>query len=306
MFPKWLQEKYSLWDQTYCLFNGTEMAYRLLKVPCCRECNGDRLASLENWICAKIEEGYDACSKAEEYPFFRWLAKIFLGILCKDLSLRIDRRRPDQGSILDPESVRRFGLLHFWLQVASVGDESGSAPGSLFMFRAQVPEPCEAQFDFMDDSANGLICVRMGEVVLIADFYEGGIHKESLWEFYRRYTEIPLHPCQVPELFAQIAYRARLLALEGRIEFFGKGDKGGYALRWKSNAEGESLYDPWVPSDYARVLSFYTHLPYDELYFPENDGVVSYLHDSEVTPVFWKIGEPSPRWSANHKLVRPK
>lgn len=47
VFPKWLLEKYDLWDRKLTLLNGTTIAYRQLTVPCCQKCNNKYLSSLE-------------------------------------------------------------------------------------------------------------------------------------------------------------------------------------------------------------------------------------------------------------------
>lgn len=294
VFPKWLQQRYGLWDKTFALLNQTDFIYRSLRIPCCRNCNNERLAQLEEWIRSKVEAGYRECAVASEFPFFRWLAKIFLGVLYKEIHLLLDRREPQQGTILEPEFMRRFSLLHFWLQVASRYNESNFCPGSLFVFRAQVPDKIEDQFDFMDDPINGTICLRMGEVVLMADFNDGGAHKENDWDHYERYTKIALHPHQVRELFAMVVYRAKLLHLKSEVQFFGAGDHVGYLVSWKPTGKDGNLYNPWVIADYAAVISFYTHVPYDRVYFPEQDMHLTWLHDPEGNPVYWEYGKDFP------------
>jgi hypothetical protein len=37
-----------LWNQSIVLLNQTEIPYRLLKIPCCSECNNEHLGRLED------------------------------------------------------------------------------------------------------------------------------------------------------------------------------------------------------------------------------------------------------------------
>ena len=39
IFPKWLQNKFRLWNQELILLNGTAIKYRRLTIPCCKNCN---------------------------------------------------------------------------------------------------------------------------------------------------------------------------------------------------------------------------------------------------------------------------
>ena len=43
IYPKWLQNKFDLWDKQLILLNGTGINYRNLKIPCCKRCNNKRV-----------------------------------------------------------------------------------------------------------------------------------------------------------------------------------------------------------------------------------------------------------------------
>lgn len=55
VFPKWLLNRFDLWDSEFNLQNGTAIRYRQIRVPCCQTCNGSYLSSLES----RIEQALD-------------------------------------------------------------------------------------------------------------------------------------------------------------------------------------------------------------------------------------------------------
>src|SRR5262249_3025796 len=74
--PRWLQERFSLWNKRLFLLNGTSIPYRQLTIPCCFECNNQRLCPLENRISNAIATGYEAIRQLPPLDLFRWFAKI--------------------------------------------------------------------------------------------------------------------------------------------------------------------------------------------------------------------------------------
>ena len=44
VFPKWLQNRFNLWNQRLDLINLTDIPYRNLTIPCCKTCNGVHLS----------------------------------------------------------------------------------------------------------------------------------------------------------------------------------------------------------------------------------------------------------------------
>jgi len=252
-----------------------------------------RLSPLENRIGSAFAEGYEAVVKLPKFDIFRWLAKIYLGTQCKEIALLADRSTPPTGSILQPEFVKRYAILHFWLQMASCTNKPEYCPGSLWIFRAQIPTDISLQFDLMDDVNNGVIGIRAGDVAVIADFLENGVHEQVTKDRYEYLTNIPLHPQQFTELMAMIIYEASLLCQRSEVEFFEIDDKLGYHINWWSTVEGDATMKPWIKSDYAHILSFYTNIPSEKLYFPP-DLLLSWLHDPYGNFVYWPLGDMHP------------
>lgn len=70
IFPKWLQNRFQLWNQNLILINRTNIRYRQLKVPCCRFCNNDHLSGIENRIVAALEKGPSAVRELPELDIY--------------------------------------------------------------------------------------------------------------------------------------------------------------------------------------------------------------------------------------------
>jgi hypothetical protein len=282
-----------LWDKRLTLLNGTSIPYRQLKIPCCTVCNNERLAELEGRIERTTAIGYEAVMALPPLDIFRWLAKIYLGIQYKELFLKSDRVDANSEAILNKEFLKQYAILHLWLQLSSCTNQSEFSPGSIWVFRAQVPEDISNQFDLVDDITNGVIAMRLGGFVFIADFLENGAHKGITEDRYSKLEAIPLHPMQFRELAAIMIYEARLLGQESHVSFFQTEQKLAVSIEWRSTIEGDAVMHPWVKADYARILANYMGIPFEEAFFPP-DLVVSWLHDPYGNFVYWPLGEPHP------------
>lgn len=58
IFPKWLQRKFNLWNQTVTLSNGTKIPYRILKVPYYNKYNNEYLSQLEIEMSNAVDGGF--------------------------------------------------------------------------------------------------------------------------------------------------------------------------------------------------------------------------------------------------------
>lgn len=293
VLPKWLQGRFNLWGQELVLINGTAIRYEQLKIQCCFECNNTRLSPLENRISAAVADGYDALMQLPRFDLFRWMAKIYLGIMCKELSLLADRTNPTLGTILTSEFVRRYAMLHFWLQMTSGNADVQYSPGSLWVFRCQVPDNVDEQFDLKDHLTNGVLALRIGHIAIIADFLENGVHQQLNAEATRLIANIPLHPMQFSELVARIVYESGLLCQRSEVEFVQHGEKVGYNIRWWSTVDGNSPLKPRDPADFAAVLSYYTEVPIEFLFRPPG-FIKTWLQHPNGDFLYWALGQPHP------------
>jgi hypothetical protein len=277
VFPKWLQKKFNLWDQELGLVNRTYLKYRDLKIPCCKECNNNLLSGLEIEIKNSVDQGYERFILLDEFKIFRWISKIFLGIIYKELFLHLDRKNPDSGTIMDEELLKKYRILHLWSQL-DIQDNKEFCPGSIFIFRSQKPTEINKQFDLIDDALNGVICIRMADIFLVADFLENGIHKKSMGGFLDKYKTISLHPDQCRELGARIIYKASLLELKGNVELQCTEETITLKYTIDSTADENFYFREWNQEHFAHVLSFYTGLQFEDIFKPP-DLVWTLLHD---------------------------
>ena len=269
VIPKWIQDRYSLWDQEIVLLNFTTLPYRQLKILCCKRCNAE-LSVLEKEIQEAVDSGAEAVRLLPSYHLFHWIAKIFLGILYKELFLNIDRQDPAVGSIATSDMIQEFAVLHFWLQTYSKHGQSEFMPGSVFIFDTQPQAISKAGFDLMDNLSCRTIAIRLGRVGIIADLLENGIHYRAMKDIYEEYMQHEYDPLQFRELATRIFYMAALLSVETVVEFTEK-ENGSIevSLKWKAG-EGQSLFGKWDDEEYSKMLSYYLNVPLDEVYKAPN------------------------------------
>src|ERR1700730_12701608 len=57
VFPKWLQNRFNLWNQRLDLINLTSIPYRQFTIPCCKTCNNVHLSKIGDIVRAVVESG---------------------------------------------------------------------------------------------------------------------------------------------------------------------------------------------------------------------------------------------------------
>jgi hypothetical protein len=282
VIPKWVQQKYDLWNEGLGLLNDTSIQYRQLTVPCCRRCNNERLSRLESTVEVAVSSGYDAVVALPKFVLFQWLAKIFVGLLYKDLMLPFDRSNRSAGNIIDSETLKRFSIMHLWIQVASLtgdGNEHEYWPGSVFVFRTQKPENPKDQFDLVDMTLANALAIRLGDVGIVADFLENGLHARIAGDSFMPYQSFPLHPLQFKELAARIFYAASLIDMQTDVEFYSTSDGLKIAFLWQPK-ENSSPRE-WKNEEYARVLANVMRFSEDEKVFEPTKGIWTCLHNED-------------------------
>lgn len=204
--PKWLQKKYKLHNQEMRLLNGTFIKYQKLTIPCCKTCNGVYLARLERRIQLAHDSGINAFRKLPPYMVYQWGAKIFYGLLYRELSLYLDRSNPALGKIFTPEELENYSLLHWFLQSIRLPFIfRGFLPWSLFIVRT-LDFPDQRNFDYTDSYQHMVFSIRMGEIGLILCLEDGAFQQYEGKEFYEEMNMLSLHPLQFLELVAKAIY----------------------------------------------------------------------------------------------------
>ena len=60
IYPKWLQRKFNLYNQTISLLNSTLIQYRNLKVPSYKKCNAKMREKIEKPMERAVAGGYES------------------------------------------------------------------------------------------------------------------------------------------------------------------------------------------------------------------------------------------------------
>lgn len=179
IIPKWIQNKYDLWNQKITLPNQTSISYRQLKIPCCNKCNNVILSQIEDRI---------KNDTASNLDIWRWGAKIHYGLIRKDEFLEWDRRNPGYkiGEVLkanDPLEIDRH-LVH------SIHGEFVTHPspfGSIFKFNFINEEP----YHFAHLINYPGICISLGKIGYVIFINDTGTlnRQPSIKESYKSHLE---------------------------------------------------------------------------------------------------------------------
>lgn len=278
IFPRWLQKRFDLWDQTLVLLNRTTIPYRQLTIPCCADCNGNHLQPIETSVSLAVQKGgSDAVRGLGDKILFLWLGKIFYGILYKELFLLLDRSRNHTNTIATQEMLKDYENHLFFLQQArSKIDLVDFCAGSIFVFRTQKVRNVRFEWDFCDNIETMFIGIRMGGVGIIGVLGDGGaqLHYNDA---YKDIMDLPLHPLQFRELCAHFAYRAtratrtpKYFTIQDRPHKVFQLPLGGFSLK--------PLFEDWEFSAYSKFLAFYTGCPEQDCFHPP-DEILTFLHD---------------------------
>ena len=280
VFPKWLLSRFNLWDQMVTLLNRTQIPYRYLTIPCCPTCNNEHLARLEQAVESTFRKGPKHLSAIDKLLLYQWTGKIFYGLLFRELSLDLDRARPEFGVITSPDLMEDYRALHGFLQSIRIPIQFGNFfPGSVFVLEIETV-PDVGDFDYSDSFIGMTFCIRMGNVGLIACLKDDGLIHDSLSDLYQSLEGVRLHPIQFDELCAIIFYKAYSMARSGKyVSITPPGEQSTVV-----KVPGFSLvpvFEEWDNKIFARFLEeFWAKwgITYDEIYFPP-DSIRSYLSD---------------------------
>jgi len=281
IFPKWLLNRFSLWEQTLTLPNLTTIKYKQIKIPCCKDCNNAFLGAIENRIEKASSKGYKYFNKLPRKIIFLWLLKIYYELRFMDLRLLLDQKDNQQGTIINKEILEEYRMCHLFLQAVRIKVKIHKpCPWSIFIVPVQKYDKKELDFDFRDNSFFLTIAIRMGDIGIIACLQDNNTQYQMFSRYFTKFKKVDLHPLQFSELVARVFYKESLRnRTPSYITFLGDNH-----LEVITNPLGgfssQLIYNEWVQSDYAQWLSFFLHLDYDQIYVPPNK-VWSLLFDEK-------------------------
>jgi hypothetical protein len=277
VIPKWIQERYQLWDQKLTLLNRTQIPYRQLKIPCCKTCNSEHLAKIETEMQRACDAGREAVLNLPPLTLFLWAGKILFGLMYREHLLSWNRRDEQEGPIVPAEVLEHFRLHHQFLQAARIPMQFiPSVPASLFVFDTLEPSEVKAQFDYWDFAFALGLSIRVGKVGIVACLQDGGAVEHSFGSFHRKYEGLPLHWAQFAEMTARIFYD---LSRFNRVPKFLLMEGNGHvqvALNPLGGLSGKPLFDEGNLQDYAKVLAHCMRVHLEEVH-PQADLVMSWL-----------------------------
>jgi len=284
IFPKWLQNKFNLWDQKITLLNGTIIPYRLLKIPCCNKCNNGHLSQMEIQLSKAVDGGYDSFIKLDQDLIFYWASKILYGLFFKEMSLNIDRRDPIAGTIMSTETMEKFNTLHMLLQGIRFPTQYVPVkPYSIFIFKMYEygdEDWDESNFNYFDNYLSTVFGMKMNDIGFILCIEDSGVQSEFGTNYFNKYTDKTLHPIQLKEIYAKINYK-QLLAIHPPRYMTIETDSERVVQVIQPFGD---VFEDWSQELYARGLAHfwyvYPNLRFEDIYFPP-DLVMSYLNNED-------------------------
>ena len=279
VFPKWLQSRYDLWNEKISLLNGTLIPYRQLTIPCCSDCNNNKLSQIEAKVQSAIENGYTAVKSLDSKTLFIWLGKIFYGMLYRELFLPLNRSSPSSNNIISPEDMERFQMHHYFLQSCRVPMQFRSFdavhPWTIYVFQLQDGENYATSWDFRDDIINETICIKLVNIGMLAAFDCGAIFVDA-GDKFSKYSNYSLHPLQFYELGAAFFYKASLLNRVPKFIISEAPNQFIVTIMPMAGMSEKPVFDEWMISDYAQHLSAFTQCPVEELH-PSPEKITTWL-----------------------------
>lgn len=278
VIPKWIQERYDLWDQKLTLLNRTTIPYRQLKIPCCTVCNSKHLGAIELQVQKACNAGREAVLALPPLTLFIWAGKILYGLLYREHLLRANRRAGEEGPIVSAELLEQLRLHHQFLQAARIPfDFQPHVPASIFVYKTMEPTNRKMGFDYWDLPFGLGLSIRVGKVGIIACLQDGGAVEHGFGRHYKKYQKIALHWVQFAEVTARTFYDLSRLNRVPKFMLIEGKDRVHVVLAPLGGLSGKPLFDEWQMEGYARALAHCSRFPL-EMIHPEPDEVISWLH----------------------------
>jgi len=281
VFPKWIQQRYQLWNQKLTLLNRTTIPYRQVTIPCCSTCNNEHLGKVETEVQKACDAGVEAVRNLPPVTLFLWLGKIFYGLLYRGHLLSWNRSAAEEGPIVPAEVLEEFSLHHQFLQAARVPFEFiPRVPASLFVYQTMEPSDPKMGFDFWDHLPGMGISIRVGKVGLICCLQDGGALEYAFAQRYAEYQQLRLHHIQFAQVTSLVFYDLQRFNRTPKFMLVEGQDRVTVELNPLGGLMGGPLFDPVSVEDYAHVLAHCTRLP-AEMIQPEPGKLVGWLrHES--------------------------
>lgn len=273
VFPQWMLRDFALYTERLTLPNGTTIPYRQLRIPCCDDCNTVWLSQLEDDVATAVRAGAHDVEAFNPARLAIWMAKIFYGLVFKDLSLAADRLHPTGDKLVDDETLKRFAELHHVLQVArrQVDLALGQTPASVFVLRTLDATDPRLRFDYRDLIAPPFLALRLGGVGLVACLLDWGAVANASVAQLEVASQLVLHPTQFSEVAALCAHwHIRMNRTPKYISIAGEGARPDQLITLPlGGMSSKPIFDEFDPELYAHLLALFTGFPIERLWYAD-------------------------------------
>lgn len=257
VFPDWLMQQYSFADKQLLLLDKSVILYRELTIPCCPTCQTNHIEPLEQKILTAQKNGVAGFRALPERDIFLWIAKMFYGILVRELLNEANPLiKPEHSVGENPKMFTKFQSLFKLVQalrVPVVFDDF--SPFSLFILEAGQAED-SVPFEYRDELSTMVFSIKMGPVTLICCLLDNGILQKVLGQVYDVLQDKIVHPIQVAEFTARVYYGAYLLNIIPEY-FERKASPADDFLTYDTLVDDITMpvFNPWENSAYAKILA---------------------------------------------------
>lgn len=283
IFPKWLQKKYNLSDERLTLLNNTKIQYKKLTVACCKTCNNEHLSALEKKFQSLLNNSFKDLRFEDELIIFQWTAKILYSTLYKELTLTIDRSKPELGKILEPKMIEGYSALHLFLQSIRIPTKiEDPKPWSIFVFKCK-----DDDYHYMNTIKDLAVAFKFGEVGLCITFEDNNLISSFL-EKIRLLSDYPLSFSQFLEVITNIFYAAKIKENAPRYMTVYKNKNNSLII----NTLGSIRLREWNQEEFGDLLDFsllrYGMFDGNKTY-QSKDNLLTYLVDESGVPLIEKL-----------------
>ncbi|PSR55455.1 hypothetical protein AHMF7605_19060 [Adhaeribacter arboris] len=257
VFPEWLMAQYNFAHQELLLLDKKIITYADLTLPGCSTCHQQYLAPLEEQVKAAATQGLNGWQQLNDQVLFKWLGKIFYGLLVRELIAEQNPLMTPQYLLTEDvymlDKVQSFFKVLQSIRVPMVF--SDFMPCSIFRVPLQPDAPGDLPFEFRDDLHSMVISLKLGDTLLICCLLDNGIIKAALGQLWQRLEGHALSAKQAAEFSAQVYYAAYLLNVipEYFVRTVKPGDSA-LVLDTLIDDITASVFNPWSSTAYAHMF----------------------------------------------------
>jgi hypothetical protein len=283
IFPRWLLQRFKLWNEELTLVNGTGIRYGRFSVPCCRDCNNGPLSRLETVAKRAVQAGFEAFCDLDPVVRYQWLLKIFYTIIFRESAFSFDRKTgPKGGTIWEPEMLERLRTGHVLLQSIRFNMEVvGTPPWSILCCRTRVFNDVKQNFDFLDNIFSMGLAIRINDIGVVACLEDNNALEQSWSQSWPELHSLVLQPIQFKELAVRFFYERYLLNRVPKfIVLLPQSDTMQVVTAPLQGFSSKPIFDKGDNRVYAKMMARYTGLSFDDI-FVEPDRAMSWLFEAD-------------------------